>query len=100
MKKKLTLTINEDILTTARHHNINLSSFLELKLMEYLKNTRIEHVLNTYDLDLQHRENNNLTEVRAPGIEPEQKAWKALIITPRSHPRCIRLRHFARLRPI
>jgi hypothetical protein len=24
--------------------------------------------------------------MRAPGIEPEQKAWKALIITPRSHP--------------
>ena len=24
--------------------------------------------------------------MRAPGIEPGQRAWKALIITPRSHP--------------
>ena len=36
VKKKLTLSINEEIITKARKQNINLSSFLEIRLSDYL----------------------------------------------------------------
>ena len=36
MKKKLTLTINEELLTLARTQGINLSGFLEIRLADYL----------------------------------------------------------------
>ena len=36
VKKKLTLSINEEIITKARKQNINLSSFLEIRLYDYL----------------------------------------------------------------
>jgi hypothetical protein len=39
-KKKLTLTINEELLTTARSQEINLSSFLEIRLADYEINDR------------------------------------------------------------
>ena len=35
-KKPLNLLINEDLVKKAREHDINLSSFLELRLREYL----------------------------------------------------------------
>ena len=35
-KKKLTLSINEEMITKARKQNINLSSFLEIRLSDYL----------------------------------------------------------------
>ena len=35
-KKRINLTIDEDLLNEARQHGINLSSFLEMKLREYL----------------------------------------------------------------
>jgi predicted DNA-binding ribbon-helix-helix protein len=35
-KRKLTLTINEDLLGKARYNDINLSSFLEIELRRYL----------------------------------------------------------------
>jgi len=36
VKKKLTLSINEEIITQAKKQNINLSSFLEIRLVDYL----------------------------------------------------------------
>ena len=35
-KKKLTLSIDEDILSKAKQAQINLSSFLEIRLTDYL----------------------------------------------------------------
>ena len=35
-KRKLTLSVNDDLVKEARKYNINLSSFLEIKLREYL----------------------------------------------------------------
>jgi hypothetical protein len=35
VKQKLTLSINEKTLKTAREHGINISSFLEFRLNEY-----------------------------------------------------------------
>ena len=35
-KKRLNLTINEDLVNKAREYGINLSSFLEIKLREYI----------------------------------------------------------------
>ena len=35
-KKRLNLTVDENLLNEARQHGINLSSFLEIKLREYL----------------------------------------------------------------
>ena len=35
-KKKLTLTVDEDIITQAKNQNINISSFLENRLSDYL----------------------------------------------------------------
>ncbi|MFE3845824.1 type II toxin-antitoxin system CcdA family antitoxin [Thermoplasmatota archaeon] len=35
-KRKLTLSINDILIKKARNHNINISSFLEIKLQEYL----------------------------------------------------------------
>ena len=35
-KKKLTLSINDKLINEARKNEINLSSFLEIKLREYL----------------------------------------------------------------
>ena len=36
VKKKLTLSIDEEILTQAKQSKINLSSFLEIRLSDYL----------------------------------------------------------------
>ena len=36
VKKKLTLSINKDILDQAKEQGINLSSFLEIRLSDYL----------------------------------------------------------------
>jgi hypothetical protein len=36
VKKKLTLSINEEIITQAKEQNINLSSFLEIRLIDHL----------------------------------------------------------------
>ncbi len=36
VKKKLTLSINEEIITQAKKQQINLSSFLEIRLVDYL----------------------------------------------------------------
>ena len=35
-KRKLTLSINENLLEQARKNSINISSFLEVRLQEYL----------------------------------------------------------------
>jgi hypothetical protein len=40
-KQKLTLSIDKDIITQARKANINLSSFLEIRLSEYLSECKI-----------------------------------------------------------
>ncbi|MBW2966674.1 type II toxin-antitoxin system CcdA family antitoxin [Candidatus Woesearchaeota archaeon] len=47
MKRNLTLTINEELLKTARQHDINISSFLEMKLREYLGLTSGSQVFYT-----------------------------------------------------
>jgi post-segregation antitoxin (ccd killing protein) len=40
-KQKLTLSIDKDIITQAKNQGINLSSFLEIRLTDYLnKNSR------------------------------------------------------------
>lgn len=36
MKKKLTLSVDSDIITQAKDAEINLSSFLEIRLADYL----------------------------------------------------------------
>jgi len=36
MKKKLTLSLEEQVITHAKNAGINLSSFLEVRLMDYL----------------------------------------------------------------
>ena len=36
MKRKLTLSIDEDIISQAKKQQINLSSFLEIRLIDYL----------------------------------------------------------------
>jgi len=36
VKKKLTLSVDEEIITQARNAEINLSSFLEIRLIDYL----------------------------------------------------------------
>ena len=36
VKKKLTLTVDADILTQAKSQGVNLSSFLEIRLADYL----------------------------------------------------------------
>lgn len=36
-KKKLTLSVNKDLVTAAKENNINLSAFVESKLLELLK---------------------------------------------------------------
>ena len=36
VKKKLTLSVDEEIITQAKNQNINISSFLELRLSDYL----------------------------------------------------------------
>ena len=36
IKRNLTLTVNGDLLKQARHHDINISSFLTIKLQEYI----------------------------------------------------------------
>ena len=36
VKQKLTLSIDEDIISQAKNKNINLSSFLEIRLIDYL----------------------------------------------------------------
>jgi len=36
MKKKLTLSIDEDIISQAKKQQINLSSFLEIRLIDHL----------------------------------------------------------------
>ena len=36
VKKKLTLSIDEDILNNAKASGVNLSSFLEIRLTDYL----------------------------------------------------------------
>ena len=36
-KKKLTLSIDEEILNNAKQSQINLSSFLEIRLIDYLQ---------------------------------------------------------------
>ena len=35
-KKKLTIAIDEDLITQAREYEINFSSFLEIRLRDYL----------------------------------------------------------------
>jgi len=35
-KQKLTLSINKEIITQAKNQNINLSSFLEIRLINHL----------------------------------------------------------------
>jgi hypothetical protein len=35
-KQKLTLTIDKEIISQAKSQNINLSSFLEIRLIDYL----------------------------------------------------------------
>jgi len=35
-KQKLTLSIDKEIITQAKSQNINLSSFLEIRLIDYL----------------------------------------------------------------
>ena len=37
VKKKLTLSINEEIITKAKKQNINFSSFLEIRLNDYIQ---------------------------------------------------------------
>ena len=48
-KKKLTLSINKDILTQAKSQEINISSFLEMRLVDYMTRkvecSRQEYVL-------------------------------------------------------
>jgi len=36
VKQKLTLSIDKEIITQAKKQNINLSSFLEIRLVDYL----------------------------------------------------------------
>lgn len=36
-KKKLTLSVDEEIINQAKQHGINLSAFLEIRLTDYLK---------------------------------------------------------------
>jgi predicted DNA-binding ribbon-helix-helix protein len=36
VKQKLTLSIDKEIITQAKEQNINLSSFLEIRLVDYL----------------------------------------------------------------
>ncbi|MFE3845793.1 type II toxin-antitoxin system CcdA family antitoxin [Thermoplasmatota archaeon] len=36
VKQKLTLSIDKEIITQAKNQNINLSSFLEIRLIDYL----------------------------------------------------------------
>jgi len=36
VKQKLTLSIDKEIITHAKNQNINLSSFLEIRLIDYL----------------------------------------------------------------
>jgi len=50
VKQKLTLSIDKKIITQAKMQNINLSSFLEIRLIDYLSDkekmqgTRFEHL--------------------------------------------------------
>jgi len=37
-KQKLTLSIDKEIINQAKNQNINLSSFLEIRLIEFLSN--------------------------------------------------------------
>lgn len=41
-KKKLTLTVEEKVIKEAKRYGINLSSFLEIRLQEYLALIRRE----------------------------------------------------------
>ena len=36
MKRKLTLSLNEEVITRVKKAGINLNSFLEIRLMDYL----------------------------------------------------------------
>jgi len=37
VKKKLTLSVNEDIINQAKELEINLSAFLEIRLSDYIR---------------------------------------------------------------
>ena len=42
-KQKLTLSIDKEIITQAKKQNINLSSFLEIRLVDYLNYKECSH---------------------------------------------------------
>ena len=85
MKRNLTLTINEELLKTARYHNINISSFLEMKLREYLGLTSGSQVFYTGEsskgdsLTLGHQSDSNRRngQIRARGVawHPSTLGW-------------------------
>ena len=61
-KKPLNLSINDNLIDSARKHGINLSAFLEIKLQEHL--ALIEEKQSFY-----HNNNNNVVsrEIKRPG---------------------------------
>ena len=58
-KKKLTLTINGDLLKQARQHDINISSFLTIKLQE--------HIAQIEGNNTQQKNNNSPERIRTAG---------------------------------
>ena len=96
MKKKLTLSIEEELIIHARNEGINVSKFLTEQLRQHLKNIRINEGNHTYKTGenkgsyLQHNSRfsttetststgeklQNIGEVRTPGFEPGQEAWR------------------------
>ncbi len=43
VKKKLTLSVNEDIINQAKELEINLSAFLEIRLSDYIRGNQCSH---------------------------------------------------------
>ena len=48
-KKKLTLSVNEDVLKKARKYEINISSFLDIELRRYLALVEEKPINSTTD---------------------------------------------------
>lgn len=93
-KKSLNLSISEDLIRKAREYNINFSSFLEIRLREYLalivgkehvvtpfNDNQKSRINNSQDTPANSKSNNtfsdNETNLRARGVvwHPSTLGW-------------------------
>ena len=85
VKKKLTLTVEEKVIKEAKKYGINLSSFLEIRLQEYLALIRRE--IKNSSSSFPHQKNHHGIVMGPPEFESESLAPKARRIdqaTPRA----------------